>query len=99
MIGGEQEITACTFASRAVGAISGNPAYMMNSGLEGGVYVALKGRVPVKVTGRVKKGDRMIAADGGVAVVGILHTYADVFAIALETNDNTDIKLVECLIL
>ena len=99
MIGGEQEITACTFGSRAVGAISGNPAYMMNSGLEGGVYVALNGRVPVKVTGRVKKGDRMVASEGGVAVVGTLHTYAEVFAIALETNDNTDIKLVECLIL
>ena len=99
MIGGEQEITACTFGSRAVGAISGNPAYMMNSGLEGGVYVALKGRVPVKVTGRVKKGDRMIASEGGVAVTGALHSHNDVFAIALETNDNTDIKLVECLIL
>jgi len=99
MIGGEKEITACTFGSRAIGAISGNPAYMMNSGLEGGLYVALKGRVPVKVTGRVKKGDRMIASEGGVAVVGALHTHADVFAIALETNDNTDIKLVECLVL
>jgi len=99
MVGGEKEITACTFASRAIGAISGNPAYMMNSMLEGGVYVALKGRVPVKVTGRVKKGDRMIAADGGVAVAGALHSHNDVFAIALETNDNTDIKLVECLVL
>ena len=99
MIGGEKEITACTFGSRAIGAISGNPAYMMNSGLEGGVYVALKGRVPVKVTGRVKKGDRMIASEGGVAIAGQYHTHADVFAIALESNDNIDIKIVECLIL
>jgi hypothetical protein len=99
MIGGEKEVTACTFGSRAVGAISGNPAYMMNSGLEGGQYVALKGRVPVKVTGSVKKGDRMIASNGGVAIAGQHHTAADTFAIALESNDNTDIKLVECLIL
>ncbi len=99
MVGGEKEVTACVFGSRAVGAISGNPAYMMNSGLEGGQYIALKGRVPIKVTGRVKKGDRMIASDGGVAIAGQHHTAADTFAIALESNDNTDIKLVECLIL
>lgn len=99
MVGGEKEVTACKFGGRAVGAISGNPAYMMNSGLEGGQYVALKGRVPVKVVGSVKKGDKMIAHDGGVAVVGQHHTAADTFAIALESNDNTDIKMVECLIL
>lgn len=99
MVGGEKEVTACTFGSRAVGAVSGNPAYMMNSGLEGGTYIALKGRVPIKVTGCVKKGDRMIATDGGVAIAGALHSHADVFAVALESNDNTDIKLVECLIL
>jgi hypothetical protein len=99
MVGGEKEMTACGFGTRAVGAISGNPAYMMNSGLEGGQYVALKGRVPVKVTGRVNKGDRMVAAAGGVAVVSTLHTHVDAFAVALESSDNTDIKLVECLIL
>jgi hypothetical protein len=99
MVGGEKEMTACGFGSRAVGVISANPAYMMNSGLEGGQYIALKGRVPVKVTGRVNKGDRMIASAGGVAIAGALHSNADTFAIALESNDNTDIKLVECLVL
>lgn len=99
MVGGDKEVTACTFGTRAVGVISGNPAYMMNSGLEGGQYVALKGRVPVKVTGSVKKGDRMIASNAGVAVAGTHHTTADTFAIALESNDSTDIKLVECLVL
>jgi len=99
MIGGEKEVTACKFGARAIGAVSGNPAYMMNSGLVGGVYVALKGRVPVKVVGAVKKGDKMIASDGGVAIAGQHHTAADTFAIALEDNDNIDIKIVECLIL
>jgi hypothetical protein len=99
MVGGEKEVTACIFGSRAIGAVSGNPAYMMNSGLEGGTYIALKGRVPVKVTGRVKKGDRLIASEGGVAIAGAIHSHADVFAVALESSDNIDIKLVECLIL
>jgi len=53
----------------------------------------------LKVTGRVKKGDRMIASEGGVAIAGQFHSNADVFAIALESNDNIDIKIVECLIL
>lgn len=99
MVGGDKEMTACHFGARAIGAISANPAYMMNSALEGGQYVALKGRVPVKVVGRVNKGDRMIASDGGCAIAGQHHTAADTFAIALESNDNTDVKLVECLIL
>jgi len=99
MIGGEKEITASKQGSRAIGAISKNPAYMMNSTLEGGVYVALKGRVPVKVIGKVKKGDRMIAGDDGVALASNDCTSLDTFAISLENSDNTEIKFIECLIL
>ena len=99
IVGGEKEVTACKTGFRAIGVISGNPAYMMNSGLEGGQYVALKGRVPVKVIGRVKKGDRMIASDTGVAVAGTALHAADTFAIALESSDDTDIKMIECLVL
>ncbi len=97
MVGGEKEVTASKSNHRAIGVISGKPAYMMNAGLEGGVYVALKGRVPVKVTGSIKKGDRLIGVDGGCATATTSHL--DVFAVALEDNDNNDIKLVECLIL
>lgn len=94
MIGGEEEATASVSGSRAIGAISAKPAYLMNSEAEG-QPVALKGRIPVKVTGPVKKGEELVAADGGTAIVG----YGKVFAIALESNDSNDIKLVECLVL
>jgi hypothetical protein len=99
MVGGEKEVTACTFGSRAIGAVSKNPAFMMNQGLENGTYIALKGRVPVKVVGSVKKGDKMIASENGTAIAGQFHTAADTFAIALESNQDTCVKLVECLIL
>jgi len=99
MVGGEKEVTACTFGSRAIGAVSKNPAFMMNQGLENGTYIALKGRVPVKVVGSVKKGDKMIASNNGVAIAGQFHTAADTFAIALESNQDTGVKLVECLVL
>lgn len=98
VIGGEKEITAGMWGQRAIGVISENPAFMMNRDLEGGVYVALKGRVPVKVTGSVRKGDRLIAANNGCAVAAVPHAN-DVFAIALETNDSQDIKLVEAVII
>lgn len=98
MIGGEKEVTASRWGKRAIGAVSTNPAYMMNSELEGGTYVALKGRVPVKVIGRIKKGDELIAADGGCASFAVPHA-SGVFAVALESSDEAGIKLVECLIL
>lgn len=98
VIGGEQEVTASSWGQRAIGVISLNPAFMMNQGLEGGVYVALKGRVPVKVSGSVRKGDRLIAGNNGAAVAAVPHSN-DVFAIALESNDSTDVKLVEAVVL
>jgi hypothetical protein len=70
----------------------------MNSNLKDGTPVALKGRVPVKVIGTIKKGDELIASDNGCAVMSVPHSNG-VFAIALESNEDTGIKLVECLIL
>lgn len=98
MVGGEKEVTACTWGSRAIGTVSENPAFMMNKDLEGGTYIALKGRVPVKVSGSVKKGDRLVASNGGVAVPAVPHAN-DVFAIALETNTDTGVKVIEAIIL
>jgi hypothetical protein len=97
-IGGEKEITASSWGKRAVGVISANPAYMMNSELEGGIYVALKGRVPVKVIGRIKKGDELIPANDGCAMMAVPHA-SNVFAVALESNDDEGVKTIEALVL
>jgi hypothetical protein len=97
-VGGEKEVTASKYGDRALGAVSGKPAYMMNSELEGGTYVALKGRVPVKVVGAVRKGQRLVAANDGTAVAAVPHAN-DVFAIALESSDDTGVKLIEAVIL
>jgi len=98
IVGGEAEITAGSIGHRALGVVSENPAYMMNSELEGGTYIALKGRVPVKVTGPVIKGQRLVAGTNGTAQITMGNT-ADVFAIALETNTENSVKLVECVVL
>jgi len=97
-VGGEKEVTACNYGDRALGAVSANPAFMMNKDLEGGTYVALKGRVPVKVSGVVRKGQRLIASANGTASAAVPHAN-DVFAIALESSDEVGVKLVECVIL
>lgn len=98
MVGGEKEVTAAQSGRRAIGVVSENPAYMMNSELEGGTYIALKGRVPVKVYGMVKKGAELEAGANGVAVVADPES-TKVFAIALENNSDPDVKFVECVIL
>ena len=84
-VGGAAEVTASQSGDRALGVISEHPAFMMNTVLEGGQFIALKGRVKVNITGSVTKGDRLIAADNGTAKAeGASHP--DVFAIALETS-------------
>jgi hypothetical protein len=98
IIGGEAEVTACTVGKRAIGVVSANPAYMMNSELEGGTYIALKGRVPVKVTGVVNKGDSLIAGENGTAVT-CLSDSNTVFAVALESNNDAGVKVIEALVL
>jgi hypothetical protein len=107
-VGGDAEVTACNLLDRAFGAVSANPAFKMNDGLVGGVYIALKGRVPVKVIGAVKKGDKLIAAANGCAgaAASLLKNqtlkasnFPDTFAIALESNDDEGVKLVEAIII
>ena len=97
VVGGEAEVTASIAGQRAIGVVSANPAFMMNKDLEGGTYIALKGRVPVKINGTVKKGDRLTASDNGCAVV--VDECKDVFAIALESSDDAGIKLIEAVVL
>jgi hypothetical protein len=71
-LGGTKEITraTCELSDQVFGVISTNPAFMMNGGAgEDDTHpaVAMTGRVPVKVVGRVRKGDRLVSAGDGVA--------------------------------
>ena len=67
IIGGTHEVTISneSHCSSVIGVVSTKPAYLMNSELKGDhvVTVALQGRVPVKVTGKIKKGDIIVASD------------------------------------
>ena len=98
MVGGDKEVTACQVGHRAIGPVSEKPAYLMNSELVGGTAIALKGRVPVRVTGSILKGQRLVAGINGTAQAAMGNT-ADVFAIALESNEDVGEKLIEAVIL
>jgi hypothetical protein len=96
-VGGAQEVTESKEGDRALGVISQSPAYMMNAHLAGGQFVALKGRLQVKVIGAVKKGDRLIATDNGCAKVSAASP--DVFGIALQDSNLETVKMIEAVVL
>ena len=89
------EVTAAMAGNTAVGVISGAPAYLMNADSEGQA-IALKGRVPVKVAGAVSKGQAVYVDDNGVATAS--NTGSDMVGIALESNGDSGVKLVECIL-
>ena len=71
-LGGTQEITRSQtdLSDNVFGVISTKPAYTMNGGAgddDTHPKVAMTGRVPVLVTGVVKKGDRLVSAGNGIA--------------------------------
>ena len=71
-LGGTDEITAVQYelSEDVFGVISDTAAYLMNSGAgndETHPAVAVSGRVQVKVTGIIKKGDRLVSAGEGIA--------------------------------
>jgi len=87
------EAEACDDAGIPIGVISAEPAYLMNTGSDGQA-VGLKGRVPVRVVGPIKKGQPVYAEAIGVAKANGVH----MVGVALETNEAEEEKLVECVL-
>jgi hypothetical protein len=60
----EVEISATSHANHVAGVISTNPSYIMNAGQQGThvAAVALMGRVPTKVVGTIKPGDKIVTS-------------------------------------
>lgn len=93
IFGGNAEITVTEkFAdTRVAGVISTNPAYIMNE-TSTGPAVALRGKVPVKVVGKVNKGDLLVTSNvPGFAQVALANFSANaVFAKSLESKDSDE---------
>jgi len=102
VVGGDKEITACTkYADlKLAGVVSTMPGVVMNKdgGGEHPVCIGLKGRVPCKVVGKIKKGDVLTTSeikghatkiDKATNVVGCL------VGIALADHDSNDPGTIE----
>ena len=83
--------------TRLAGVVTTNPAYVMNSEQTGiKVCIALAGRVPVKVVGRVKKGDMITtSATLGYAVKANSPVLGAVLGKALEDKDYGEAGVIE----
>lgn len=88
------EVVPAKSSDICIGVVSTNPAIMMNSDAEG-QYIGLKGRLPVRVKGPVKKGQAIYAWEDGVCSTTATSALVGV---ALEANDDAEEKLVECIL-
>ena len=106
-VGGTAEITETTseLSDQVFGVISAQPAYAMNAAAgnnESHPYVAMTGRTPVRVTGAVTKGQRLVSSSvkGCARAVATGETISPFHVIgrALESSTDEGIKLVNCAV-
>ena len=99
VFGGDKEVTTTDSINdtRLAGVVSTDPAYMMNSEQTGiKVCIALAGRVPCKVVGRVKKGDMLTtSATVGYAVKALNPTLGAIIGKALEDKDYGEAGVIQ----
>ena len=92
--GGQKDITAAD--DKCNGVISDKPGFLLDSGLENSLPVALAGKTPVRIIGKVNKFDPITLSEthgvGRVAQDG-----EKIIAKALESSDDEKEKLVMCV--
>ena len=107
MVDGEAEITETTseMSDQVFGVISDSPAYAMNAAAgnnDSHPFVAMTGRTPVRVTGVVNKGDRLVTSTvkgcARAVATGESITPFHVIGRALESSTDAGIKLVNCAV-
>lgn len=104
-LGGAAEITAVAedLSEDVFGVISTNAAFVMNSRAGNDAThppVAVQGRVPVKVIGKIRKGERLVSAGNGYARAGKkseLNTW-NVIGRSLEDKDTDGVGSIEAVV-
>jgi hypothetical protein len=100
--GGNNEVTTTTtsHSTQVAGIVSTNPSYLMNSALDclNAVEVALVGRVPCHVVGKIAKGDRLVSSNiPGIATRLDMSQYQPgcIIGKALEAYDSETVGTIE----
>ena len=96
--GGEREITIATTEANAV--VTYNPGLIINASehvqFKCPVGIALTGRTPVRVLGKINKFDRIGLDPDNPGLGRPVGNDQPAVAVALESNDDPEIKLVMC---
>src|SRR6056300_773576 len=103
MFGGANEVTISKgfMNNKIAGIVSTKPAHLMNAEMAGDfiVPVALQGRVPCKVVGKISKGDMIVASeDPGVGVASDNPKLGSVIGKALNDYDSTEVGTIEVVV-
>lgn len=100
--GGNQEITITTtsHSTAVAGIVSTTPGYVMNTALtsDHAIPVALTGRVPCRVVGKISKGDRLVSsAVSGVATALDANQYQPgcIVGKSLENYNSEEVGVIE----
>ena len=104
-LGGDKEVTRSLddLSEKVFGVISTRAAYLMNSGVGTDAThppIAMTGRVPVRVTGVISKGDRLVSAGQGQARAAQPGeaTAFNVIGRALENKTTTEDGVIEAIV-
>lgn len=104
-LGGDKEITAVVepLSDKVFGVISTEPGFLLNGGAGPNnthPAVALNGRVPVKVIGKVTRGDRLVSAGNGLAKAALQGEASsfNVIGRALESKDDDGISTIIAIV-
>ena len=99
IFGGDKEVTksSTTNDTRVAGVVTTNPAYVMNTEQTGiKVCIALAGRIPCKVIGRIKKGDLLTTSNTpGYAMKALDPKLGSIIGKALEDKITGETGVIE----
>jgi hypothetical protein len=101
MFGGPAEVTPCREinSSKVAGIVTTDPAQILNSELENSVAIALLGRVPCRVVGKISKGDLLVSGSLiGTAISAVFPKPGALIGKALEDYDSDDIGTIEVMV-
>jgi len=102
VFGGDAEVTTTDAKGdhRVAGVVSAEPAFVMNQDCPGiATCIALQGRVPVKVIGKVQKGDMLVSsAIPGYAIVNNTPSVGTVIGKAVGTKEDDAKGIVEVVV-
>jgi hypothetical protein len=104
-LGGSAEITESVneLSENVFGVISTRAAYLMNSGAGTDSThppIAMTGRVPVRVVGSIRKGDRLVAAGNGLARAAKTGeaTAFNTIGRSLESKESESLGVIEAIV-